>query len=85
MARGPRPARCSARTGLPPDPSNCPNQTLKDVATILQKATVFRFDGSDSMPAKVGAGSFWTEMVKWQSARRTGPALANIDNSWPAS
>ena len=68
------------------DVSNYPSQTLKDIATILQKATVFRFDGSDSMPAKVGAGTFWTEMVKWQSGQEDrATALTNIDNSWPAS
>ena len=28
-------------------------------------ATTFRFDGSDQMPGKIGAGSFWTGMVDY--------------------
>jgi len=68
------------------DASNYPNQTLKDIAKILASATVFRFDGSDSMPAKVGAGSFWNDMVKWQSGQQDrATTLKNIDASWPAS
>ena len=38
------------------------------------------------MPAKVGAGSFWTDMVKWQSGQQDrATTLKNIDASWPAS
>jgi alpha-glucoside transport system substrate-binding protein len=66
--------------------ANYPNQTIKDIAKILSSASVFRFDGSDSMPAKVGAGSFWTDMVKWQSGQQDrATTLKNIDASWPAS
>ncbi len=68
------------------DAANYPNQTLKDIAKILSSASVFRFDGSDSMPAKVGSGSFWTDMVKWQSGQQDrATTLKNIDASWPAS
>ncbi len=68
------------------DVNNYPSQTLKDIATILQGATVFRFDGSDSMPAAVGAGTFWKELVKAQSGQEDlATARKNIDASWPAS
>ncbi len=68
------------------DAANYPNQTIKDIAKILANASVFRFDGSDSMPAKVGAGTFWTDMVKWQSGQQDrATTLKNIDASWPAS
>ena len=53
---------------------------------ILQSAEVFRFDGSDLMPADVGAGSFWTEATAMVNGEKTAAeAAAAIDASWPAS
>jgi len=51
---------------------------------ILQDAAVFRFDGSDLMPADVGAGTFWTEGTAMVTGERsTTDAAAAIDASWP--
>ena len=51
---------------------------------MLYKATAARFDGSDLMPAKVGAGTFWTEPVKWLSGQQhLDTPLNNIDDSFP--
>ncbi len=46
-----------------------------------------RFDASDQMPSAVGAGSFWTGMVKYMQG---GPdslegVLSDIEKSWPTS
>lgn len=67
------------------DVSLLPNKTLQKIATeVLYKATAARFDGSDLMPAKVGAGTFWTEPVKWISGSEDlDTALNNIDASFP--
>ena len=67
------------------DVSLLPNKTLQKIAAdVLYKATAARFDGSDSMPAKVGAGTFWTESVKWISGQEDlTTALDNIDASFP--
>ncbi|NUQ33081.1 MAG: carbohydrate ABC transporter substrate-binding protein [Dermatophilaceae bacterium] len=67
------------------DVSLLPNKTLQTIATdVLYKATAARFDGSDAMPAKVGAGSFWTEPVKWLSGQQDlDTTLNNIDDSFP--
>ena len=67
------------------DVSLLPNKTLQTIASeVLYKATVARFDGSDLMPAKVGAGTFWTEPVKWLSGQQDLDAtLTNIDDSFP--
>ena len=36
------------------------------------------------MPAKVGAGTFWTEPVAWISGKESlDEALKKIDASWP--
>jgi alpha-glucoside transport system substrate-binding protein len=50
---------------------------------LADPAVTFRFDGSDLMPASVGAGSFWTEMVAWVKGRSTAAALRRIESTWP--
>jgi alpha-glucoside transport system substrate-binding protein len=53
---------------------------------VLTQATGVGFDASDSMPAKVGAGTFWTKSVLWvnQNGTNTDDVLKQIDDSWPA-
>ena len=52
---------------------------------ILQNAAVFRFDGSDLMPADVGAGTFWTESTALVNGEKTvAEATEAIDASWPS-
>lgn len=51
---------------------------------VMQNAEVARFDGSDLMPADVGAGEFWTQataMVNGEADIAT--AGAAIDAAWP--
>ena len=69
------------------DVSLLPNKTLQTIASeVLYKATAARFDGSDAMPAKVGAGTFWTEPVKWLTGGQDlNTTLDNIDASFPKS
>lgn len=65
------------------------NQILADSAAILTEALssgTARFDASDLMPGEVGAGSFWTGMVRYM---QEGPdslkgVLDDIEASWPA-
>jgi len=44
---------------------------------------VFRFDGSDMMPAAVGTGTFWTGMIDWLNGKPTKDVLDAIERSWP--
>jgi alpha-glucoside transport system substrate-binding protein len=63
---------------------NYPSEAQRAQAQFLQDADVFRFDASDQMPAEVGAGSFWSQMVAWINDQVTlEEALQNIDASWP--
>jgi len=63
-----------------------PNLIVKGAAVVAYNASQFLFDGSDAMPASVGAGSFWKEMVAWCGGDETlTKALQNIDQSWPTS
>jgi alpha-glucoside transport system substrate-binding protein len=62
-----------------------PNETMKAISEAVYSATDFRFDGSDSMPGEVGAGSFWRGMVEWVNGKSTDDVLDEIEQSWPAS
>jgi alpha-glucoside transport system substrate-binding protein len=66
------------------DESQYPNETIKQIATIVGEADVFRFDASDLMPGEVGAGTFWTGMVEWTDGASTDEVTTNIEESWPA-
>ena len=54
------------------------------LSTLLANASAARFDASDLMPAQVGAGAFWSEMVAWLNGEiPLEQALQNIDDAWP--
>ncbi|MET7949776.1 ABC transporter substrate-binding protein [Micromonospora sp. NPDC005324] len=53
------------------------------VQILQDKTGTFRFDGSDLMPAAVGAGTFWKGMVEWLNGKATAPVLQGIESSWP--
>ncbi|WP_446216599.1 ABC transporter substrate-binding protein [Micromonospora sp. IBHARD004] len=53
------------------------------VQILQDKNSVFRFDGSDLMPAAVGAGTFWKGMVDWLNGKDTATVLNGIESSWP--
>jgi len=51
---------------------------------ILNASQIARFDGSDLMPADVGAGTFWTEGTSLVNGDVTAEeAAATIEASWP--
>jgi len=63
-----------------------PSETLRTIAKIMYGATAARFDGSDVMPPKVGAGSFWRQPVAWVGGQQDlSTTLKNIDASFPKS
>jgi alpha-glucoside transport system substrate-binding protein len=68
------------------DMSIYPSETTREIAQVAYDSTAFLFDGSDSMPAAVGAGTFWREMTNWINGDTDlDTALNNIEESWPAS
>jgi alpha-glucoside transport system substrate-binding protein len=72
----------SANKGL--DEANVADPVNKVAVQILKNATTFRFDGSDVMPAAVGAGSFWKEMTAWVAEGKSDKAVLDaIEKSWP--
>ena len=73
----------SANKGL--DPKSLPQPVARMAAELLAEPdVVFRFDGSDLMPAEVGSGTFWQGMTKWINGRSSADVLADIEKSWPS-
>lgn len=66
------------------DSSQYADETTRKIATLAAEADVFRFDGSDLMPAVVGAGTFWRGMAEWTGGEKElDQVLKEIDESWP--
>lgn len=71
----------SANSGL--DPANASSDVLRQAVEILQDPdATFRFDGSDLMPAAVGADSFWRGIVNWVAGASTEETVDQIESSW---
>ena len=60
------------------------NDPLKKQGEILLNATTFRFDGSDLMPGKIGAGAFWTGMVDYVGGKSAADVAGDIQKTWDA-
>ena len=60
------------------------NEQLKKQGEILVNASTFRFDGSDLMPGKIGAGAFWTGMIDLVGGKPAADVAADIQKSWDA-
>lgn len=67
------------------DVANYPDETTKEIANQTNEADVFRFDGSDLMPASVGSGTFWKGMISWIGGGDLDKVLSDIDTSWPSN
>jgi len=72
----------SANKGL--DPNNLASPIDKLAAQILlDPKAVFRFDGSDQMPAAVGSDAFWKQATAWITGQDTKTTVDNIEKAWP--
>ncbi|MCB1351509.1 MAG: carbohydrate ABC transporter substrate-binding protein [Rhodobacteraceae bacterium] len=56
----------------------------RQMGEILLGATTFRFDASDLMPGRVGAGAFWTGMVDYVGGEDAEAVAKNIQGVWNA-
>ena len=61
-----------------------PNDILRSQNQIMLDATTFRFDGSDLMPGRIGAGAFWTGMVDYTGGKDAAAVAADIQKAWDA-
>lgn len=58
------------------------SESAKKQGEILRYSTTFRFDGSDLMPGKIGAGSFWTGMVDYAGGKDAKEVATDIQTNW---
>ena len=63
------------------DPVVYPDDITRKAAKFLGEASVFRFDGSDLMPAAVGSGSFWTAILDYVSGESLQNVLMQVEAS----
>ncbi|MGQ9602200.1 MAG: ABC transporter substrate-binding protein, partial [Candidatus Bipolaricaulia bacterium] len=61
------------------NPAVYPDDITRKAAGILAGAEVFRFDGSDLMPAAVGSGAFWKGVLDYVSGVNLETVLADIE------
>jgi alpha-glucoside transport system substrate-binding protein len=66
------------------NPAAYANDAARKQGEIMSTATTFRFDGSDLMPGKIGAGAFWTEMVNFVGGKSTKDTADSIQKAWDA-
>ena len=60
------------------------NEALRKQGEILVNASTFRFDGSDLMPGRIGAGSFWTGIIDLVCGKPAEQVATEIQSSWDA-
>ncbi len=60
------------------------DDSTKKQGEILTNATTFRFDASDLMPGKIGAGAFWTGMVDYAGGKDAAEVATGIQKEWDA-
>lgn len=74
----------SANKGLDIQKLTSPIDKLS--AQILQDPkAIFRFDGSDQMPAAVGSDAFWKQATNWITGQSTQDTVNKIEQAWPSS
>jgi len=66
------------------NPEVYPSDSVRRQGEILTQATTFRFDGSDLMPGRIGAGAFWTGMVDYVGGKSAKEAADMIQREWDA-
>lgn len=62
------------------NPNVYPDDITRKMAKALQNASVFRFDGSDSMPAAVGSGAFWQGVLDYVGGQDLDSVLEYIED-----
>ena len=66
------------------NPAAYANDAARKQGDIMATASAFRFDGSDLMPGKIGAGAFWTGMVDFVGGKSSADTAAEIQKAWDA-
>jgi alpha-glucoside transport system substrate-binding protein len=82
VANSPAGGWVTANNGLDASKLTSPVDKLAQ-SVLADPKTVFRFDGSDQMPAAVGSNSFWKQATNWITGQSTKDTVDKIEASWP--
>ena len=82
--QGPNGGWISANKGLDPNLLKSPIDKLS-VTILRDPKAVFRFDGSDQMPAAIGSDAFWKQATAWITGQSTKDTVDKIEAAWPKS
>jgi alpha-glucoside transport system substrate-binding protein len=74
----------SANKGLDIDKLVSPIDRLA-AETFQDENAVFRFDGSDQMPAAIGSNEYWKQATNWITGQSTKETVDAIEGAWPTS
>ena len=66
------------------NPAAYASDAARKQGDIMATASTCRFDGSDLMPGKIGAGAFWTGMVDFVGGKSSADTAAEIQKAWDA-
>ncbi|GAA1039017.1 ABC transporter substrate-binding protein [Virgisporangium ochraceum] len=73
----------SANKGLKIGECKCTDIDKLSLQLLQDPNAVFRFDGSDLMPAAVGSNAFWKQATAWITGQSTQATVDNIEAAWP--
>ena len=68
------PAKCEAK---------CSDIDKLAISVLQDPNAVFRFDGSDAMPAAIGSNAFWKQATSWITGQSTKDTVDKIEAAWP--
>ncbi len=73
----------SANKGVDVGKCLCSEIDKLSFSVLQDPNAVFRFDGSDAMPAAIGSNAFWKQATSWITGQSTRDTVDKIEAAWP--
>lgn len=73
----------TANKGLDVSKCTCTDIDKLALEVLADENAVFRFDGSDAMPAAIGSNAFWKQATSWITGQSTQESVDKIEAAWP--
>jgi alpha-glucoside transport system substrate-binding protein len=73
----------TANKGFKLEQCKCSPIDKLSIEILQDPNTVFRFDGSDLMPAAIGSNALWKQSTSWITGQSTQQTLDNVEAAWP--
>jgi len=73
----------SANRGADVTKCSCSEIDKLAFSVLQDEKAVFRFDGSDAMPAAIGSNAFWKQATSWITGQSTKDTVDKIEAAWP--